>query len=37
MAHFEDEYVTADGIRTRYWSVGHGGVPLVLLHGKRPV
>ncbi len=30
---FEDLYVTADGVRTRYWSVGKGDVPLVLLHG----
>lgn len=30
---FDDRYVNANGIRTRYWSVGDGGVPLVLLHG----
>jgi len=29
----EDSFVTNNDIRTRYWSVGRGGVPLVLLHG----
>ena len=33
MSRFEDEYVTVGTVRTRYWSMGHGGVPLVLLHG----
>jgi len=30
---FKDRYVTANGVRTRYWSAGKGDVPLVLLHG----
>lgn len=29
----EDRFITSGGIRTRYWSVGEGGIPLVLLHG----
>ncbi len=33
MSQFEDKYVTTGTVRTRYWSMGHGGVPLVLLHG----
>jgi len=33
MTDFKDEYVIAGSHRTRYWSMGHGGVPLVLLHG----
>ncbi len=28
-----DQYVNAGGIRTRYWSVGHGGPTVLLLHG----
>lgn len=30
---FKDQYVLANGLRTRYWSVGQGGTPLVFLHG----
>ncbi len=30
---FTDEYADVDGVQTRYWRVGRGGVPLVLLHG----
>ena len=33
MAPFEDKYVKIGGVRTRYWTQGQGGVPLVLLHG----
>ena len=33
MPSFQDRTLTHDGIRTRYWSVGSGGVPLILLHG----
>ncbi|MCF7701885.1 alpha/beta fold hydrolase [Loktanella sp. M215] len=33
MSQFEDQFITSGGIRTRYWSVGEGGIPLALLHG----
>lgn len=33
MTGFEDRFVRAGGMQTRYWSAGQGGVPLVLLHG----
>jgi len=33
MPSFQDHYVAANGITTRYWTVGTGGTPLVLLHG----
>ena len=29
----EDRYLNAGGIRTRYWSVGKDGPPLILIHG----
>ncbi|MEQ6204901.1 alpha/beta hydrolase [Sulfitobacter sp. HNIBRBA2951] len=30
---FPDQYVTIGDVKTRFWRVGQGGVPLVLLHG----
>ena len=30
---FDNQFITSGGIRTRYWSVGEGGITLVLLHG----
>jgi 4,5:9,10-diseco-3-hydroxy-5,9,17-trioxoandrosta-1(10),2-diene-4-oate hydrolase len=32
IAEYEDRWVTASGLRTRYWEVGEGP-PLILLHG----
>jgi len=29
----EDKYVVASGIKTRYWSVGDRGSPVILIHG----
>lgn len=29
----ENRFINAGGVKTRYWSKGHGGVPFVLLHG----
>ena len=29
----QDQFIDVHGTRTRYWQVGEGGVPLVLLHG----
>ncbi len=31
--NLEDQYVRAAGIRTRYWSLGNHGSPVILLHG----
>ncbi|GAB1545481.1 alpha/beta fold hydrolase [Scytonema sp. NUACC21] len=28
-----DQYISVDGIKTRYWQVGEQGTPLVLIHG----
>lgn len=33
MSTFKDQFVSAAGVRTRYWSAGHGETPLVFLHG----
>lgn len=33
MPDFEDHYIASKGVQTRYWSVGKGGIPIVLLHG----
>lgn len=32
MVRYQDRWVTADGLRTRYWEVGEGP-PVILLHG----
>lgn len=29
----EDRYVSVDGVRTRFWSMGEDGTPVILLHG----
>ena len=30
---FADRYVDVEGVRTRYWLAGEGGLPVVLIHG----